>query len=88
MSFITFAGVVAFITSLIGLIPQIIKSLKTKSTQDLSMTMLINYVVCSLAWIVYGAGTESFFVISSNIIGLLISMMLIFVKRYYDAQTN
>ncbi|KTD78776.1 SemiSWEET family sugar transporter [Legionella waltersii] len=88
MTIITLSGIIAFITSFIGLLPQIIKSLKTKSTQDLSMIMLVNYVVCSLAWIIYGSGTESFFVISSNVIGLLVSAVLIFIKRYYDAQPN
>ncbi|EEZ97059.1 conserved hypothetical protein [Legionella longbeachae D-4968] len=82
------SGVVAFITSFIGLLPQIVKSLKTQSTQDLSMMMLINYLVCSLAWIIYGSSTNSFFVISSNVVGLLISLLLILLKRHYDARCN
>ncbi|WP_031563992.1 SemiSWEET family sugar transporter [Legionella wadsworthii] len=88
MSLVLFSGTVAFITSFIGLLPQIIKSLKTRSTQDLSMIMLINYLICSLAWIIYGSGTNSFFVISSNIVGLIVSLILIFLKRYYDARCN
>ncbi|MBS0635465.1 MAG: PQ-loop repeat-containing protein [Verrucomicrobia bacterium] len=79
-----FSGVIACVTSFIGLFPQIYKSLKTKSASDISMTMLINYLVCSLAWIVYGSASESFFVLSSNIIGLLSATILIFQKRYYD----
>lgn len=86
MSLIMCSGIVAFVTSFIGLLPQIIKSIKTKSTQDLSMLMLINYLICSIAWIIYGSGTNSFFVISSNIAGLLISLLLILLKRRYDAQ--
>lgn len=86
MSFlIMVSGIIALVTSFIGLLPQIVKSLKTQSTEDLSLIMLINYAVCSLAWIIYGAGTASFFVLSANIIGLIVSMILIFMKRYYDA---
>ncbi|ARB93157.1 SemiSWEET family sugar transporter [Legionella longbeachae] len=88
MSIVMLSGVVAFITSFIGLLPQIVKSLKTQSTQDLSMMMLINYLVCSLAWIIYGSSTNSFFVISSNVVGLLISLLLILLKRHYDARCN
>ncbi|KTC80598.1 SemiSWEET family sugar transporter [Legionella cherrii] len=88
MSIVMFSGVIAFITSFIGLLPQIIKSLKTRSTQDLSMIMLINYLVCSVAWIIYGSSTDSFFVISSNVVGLIVSVLLIFLKRHYDARCN
>ncbi|KTD56911.1 MtN3/saliva family protein [Legionella sainthelensi] len=86
MSIVMLSGVVAFITSFIGLLPQIVKSLKTRSTQDISMMMLINYLVCSLAWIIYGSSTNSFFVISSNVVGLIISLLLILLKRHYDAR--
>ncbi|HHT0593361.1 TPA: SemiSWEET family sugar transporter [Legionella anisa] len=88
MSIVLFSGIVAFITSFIGLLPQIIKSLKTKSTQDLSMIMLINYLICSIAWIIYGSSTDSFFVISSNVVGLLVSLLLILLKKHYDARSN
>lgn len=88
MSIVLFSGSVAFITSFIGLLPQIVKSLKTRSTQDLSMIMLINYLICSLAWIIYGSTTDSFFVISSNIVGLVVSLLLILLKRHYDARCN
>ncbi|AWN75584.1 SemiSWEET family transporter [Legionella anisa] len=88
MSIVLFSGIVAFITSFIGLLPQIIKSLKTKSTQDLSMIMLINYLICSVAWIIYGSSTDSFFVISSNVVGLLVSLLLILLKKHYDARSH
>ncbi len=80
------SGSLAFITSFIGFLPQIYKAIQTKSTDDLSMTMLINYLVCSIAWIIYGSSTESFFVLSSNIVGLVTSVILIIQKRYYDAK--
>ena len=79
------SGIVALITSFIGLLPQVIKSLKTKSTADLSMLMLINYLICSLAWILYGLGTTSFFVLMANVAGFVISLLLIVMKKRYDA---
>jgi len=85
VNIVVLSGTIAFITSLIGLLPQIIKALKTKSTQDISMLMVINYLLCSFAWIVYGAYTDSLFVLASNVIGLLTCCILILQKRYYDA---
>lgn len=86
MSMITISGTLALITSFIGLLPQIVKTLKTKSTRDISMVMLINYALCSIAWIVYGGLTDSMFVFSSNVLGLIISLWLIILKRLYDAR--
>lgn len=88
MSIVMFSGIIAFTTSFIGLLPQIVKSLKTRSTQDLSMMMLINYLICSIAWIIYGSSTNSFFVISSNVVGLIVSILLILLKRHYDARCH
>ncbi|WP_454784507.1 SemiSWEET family sugar transporter [Legionella sp. WA2024007413] len=88
MSIVMLSGMIAFITSFIGLLPQIIKSLKTRSTQDLSMIMLINYLICSVAWIIYGSSTDSFFVTSSNVVGLIVSLLLILLKRHYDTRCN
>lgn len=82
-----FFGTIAFLTSFVGLIPQIIKSLQTRSTKDLSMVMLINYLICSCAWIVYGWIVDSQFVIASNVVGLATCLILMTQKRRYDAET-
>ena len=87
MSVVFLSGTLALITSFIGLLPQVFKALKTKSTQDISMLMLLNYTLCSFAWVIYGSNTDSFFVTCSNVIGLLVSLALIFLKRYYDTRS-
>jgi MtN3 and saliva related transmembrane protein len=80
-----FFGVIATITSFVGLFPQIYKTYKTKSAHDLSMIMLLNYLICSFAWIIYGSYTNSTFVIYSNVIGLISSIISILQKKYYDS---
>ncbi len=85
MNFIeNFFGTAALITSIIGLLPQVYKSFKTKSTDDLSMVMLMNYLVCSLSWIMYGICMKSMFVVWSNVVGLITSSVSILMKRKYD----
>jgi len=81
---INVSGLIASITSVIGLTPQIYKTYKTKSAQDLSSLMLWNYFICSLAWIIYGNYTDSSFVTISNIIGLVSCVISIMQKKYYD----
>lgn len=84
MNIINFFGTVAMITSLIGLAPQIYKNYITKSANDLSMIMLLNYLICSIAWVIYGAGTNSSFVVYSNIFGTITCLVSILQKIYYD----
>jgi MtN3 and saliva related transmembrane protein len=88
VSILFISGAIAFITSFVGLLPQIFKTLKTKSSQDLSMLMLVNYFICSMAWIVYGGTTGSMVVLASNVLGLIVSIALILLKMKYDARIN
>jgi len=84
VNLVDFFGYIAMITSIIGLAPQIYKTYKSKSSKDISMSMLFNYFTCSLAWIGYGTLTGSTFVVYSNVLGLLTSIISIVQKRYYD----
>ncbi len=79
-------GLLALVTTIVGLLPQLYKTYITKSARDLSMLMLVNYFVCSASWIGYGFCQGSIFVILSNIAGLIISVILIAQKHYYDGK--
>lgn len=71
---------VAIFTSIVSLIPQLYKTYKSRSAEDLSMCMLINFFICSLSWIAYGVITESLSVWLSNLIMIIFSALLIFFK--------
>lgn len=79
-----FFGMIALITSMVGLLPQVYKSWRTRSAKDLSVLMLVNYFVCSIAWIVYGAYTDTIFVLLSNVLGVLSCIILMVQKYCYD----
>lgn len=81
-----FFGTLAFVTTLVGLIPQVAKAYQTKSTTDLSMLMILNCLICSLAWIVYGWVVDSAFVLYSNVVGVVTSGILSVQKWVYDAR--
>lgn len=81
-----FFGYVALITSLIGLLPQVYKAYVTKSTADISVLMLSNYLLCSVAWIAYSYYQQLVVVMLSNVVGLVISLISIMQKYYYDTR--
>lgn len=83
-----FFGMIAFITSIVGLFPQVYKALQTRSTKDISMLMLLNFLICSFAWIVYGAYTASFYVEASNVLGLLSCVILMSLKYFFDTKSG
>ncbi|MDR1551252.1 MAG: hypothetical protein LBS14_01050 [Holosporaceae bacterium] len=83
-----FSGTIALITSIVGLLPQVYKSYRTKSTADISMLMLMNYLVCSLAWTIHGICSGSVFVVYSNVVGTILSIAAIAQKVVYDKNSR
>ncbi len=47
-------GFLAAFRSTVSLIPQIIKTFRTKSAEDVSFFMLVNFLMTSLLWLLYG----------------------------------
>ncbi|MBE6447501.1 MAG: hypothetical protein E7015_03400 [Alphaproteobacteria bacterium] len=79
-------GTIAMLTAIIGLLPQIVKSYKTKSTDDISMIMLWNYLIGSVAWVVHGICINSAYVVWSNVLGGIVSAISIYQKFLYDTR--
>jgi MtN3 and saliva related transmembrane protein len=76
-------GFLATITSTISLIPQVVKTFKTKSTEDLSMLMLWNFLGSSILWLIYGILINSWAIVSSNFILTVFSCWLLILKFKY-----
>ena len=77
-------GFLAAFTSTISLVPQIYKTYKSRSTQDLSYLMLINFFVTSGLWIAYGLMLDSIAVWGANLIMLFFSFILLGFKYRYE----
>jgi MtN3 and saliva related transmembrane protein len=81
-----FIGFIALSTSTISLLPQIYRTYKTKSVEDISLLMLINFLVCSISWIVYGILTDTISVWLTNCIMTIFSIVLLVLKLKYKSQ--
>ena len=84
ISFIGIVGFIASFTSIISLLPQIHKTYTSKSCQDVSLLMLVNFFISSLSWVVYGILTETQSVWITNIIMLLFSLIILYMKIRYS----
>ncbi|QVL56887.1 MAG: PQ-loop repeat-containing protein [Simkaniaceae bacterium] len=76
-------SLIASITSIFSLIPQIIKIYKSRSSKDLSLMMLINFLVCSLSWVAYGFLTQTETVWITNLVMTVFTIILIIFKIRY-----
>ncbi len=80
MSWIEWVGHLgAFMTS-VTFIPQVYKVWKTKSVNDLSLTMMFIVFISTLVWLTYAIALMLWPVIVANSIVSLLSLLLIYFK--------
>lgn len=70
-------GIVAGVLTSVAMLPQLIKVLKEKNTEDLSLGMLIVLVTGLSLWIWYGILKTEWPIILSNAFAVLVNISLI-----------
>ncbi|MEA5001248.1 MAG: SemiSWEET transporter [Endomicrobiaceae bacterium] len=88
MIFIEILGYVSATLTTIAFIPQILKTLKTKSAKDVSMGMFALFSTGVFLWIIYGFLTGSKPVFIANIVIFCLALTQIILKIKYDKQSN
>ena len=64
-------------------VPQVYKTWKTKSAENLSLTMLFLFFMGISLWFTYGIFVDSIAMIVTNSITAVLSMLLIYFKFKY-----
>lgn len=82
--FISVIGVLASIFSLSSTVPQIVKGLKTKKLDDLSVWLILSLIVGLSLWVVYGVGRSDLVIIGGNTVGVSLNVVLLFLKFKYS----
>lgn len=76
-------GLTASVLLSVSAVPQIVRSLRTKQTGDLSLTMILLFLIGFCLWIVYGWLIRSLPVIITNTVSLGSMLVALYVKRRY-----
>ncbi|AXT62237.1 hypothetical protein D1816_18340 [Aquimarina sp. AD10] len=76
-------GLVAAVLTTSSFLPQVYKTWKTKSTESLSMTMLLIFVTGVLCWLVYGFLISSLPIVLANFITAISGFLLLYFKYRY-----
>lgn len=83
MNYINVLGYFAGILVVISLLPQFIKSWKTKSTADISLWRYVIYVVGLILWVIYAIVIKNGPVALTNGVGLIIASSILYLKVKY-----
>ena len=79
-------GAVAATLTMFGFVPQIAKIHKTRSVEDVSLTMLIQYSIGIFLWMVYGIYLQNNILIISNLVSF--STLVLAVGLYLKYRKN
>ena len=81
---IEFFGYIAAILTTAAFLPQLIKTLKTKKAEDVSLITLIMFICGVGFWIIYGYKISSAPILLANIITLILNLSILISKLYYS----
>lgn len=80
---ITIIGLIAGTCTTLSFLPQVLKTMKTKQTKDISMAMYIVLAAGLFTWIIYGILTSALPVILANAFSLTCAVIILILKMKY-----
>ena len=83
-NYIDFFGFLAALLTTIAFLPQLYKTWKTKSADDVSLTMLIVFIIGLFCWIFYGLKINSIPIVVANIITFIFNFSILILKITYS----
>jgi MtN3 and saliva related transmembrane protein len=79
-------GLLATAFTVASTIPQIIKAIRTKDTEDVSIRFLIVLIVGLFLWVIYGVGKSDIIIVLGNSIGVSLNVCMIVLKLIYSRE--
>ncbi len=83
METLEIVGYLAGLLVAISLVPQVVKSWRTKSTKDISLGWTVIYIAGLLLWVVYSLGIASWPLFVTNNVELGLAVFLLAMKLKY-----
>ena len=77
-------GIIATAFAVSSTLPQIIKTLKTKKSDDLSIWLVLVLITGLAFWVLYGIAKRDIVLIGGNSIAVLLNSIMLFLKIKYS----
>ncbi|BAQ66910.1 SemiSWEET transporter [Geminocystis sp. NIES-3709] len=84
MELVTIIGLMAGSLTTISFLPQVIKTWRSKSAKDISLSMFLSFCLGVLLWIIYGFLLGELPIIIANFITLVLAGTILFFKLKYQ----
>ena len=83
MNWTQIIGLAAWVCTEISLVPQVIKTIKEKEAEDVSLTMLLVLGTGLALWIVYGIRRSDLPIVATNSFSLLVNITMVILRIKY-----
>ena len=83
LNYIDLFGFLAALLTTIAFLPQLYKTWRTKSADDVSLVMLILFITGLVCWIIYGLKINSIPILIANIITFIFNFSILVLKISY-----
>lgn len=77
-------GISATLFSVSSTLPQIIKGLRTKQMDDVSIWLIVALIVGLSLWVIYGVVKIDIVIAGGNSVGVLLNLVLLVLKLRYS----
>ena len=81
-------GFIAGLFTTVGIVPQVWRLFKLKSSREISLTFTLVFLAGGLCWLVYGIALNLPPVIIWNAISVLLMALMLYAKIKYSKGTN
>ena len=77
---VEFFGYFAAILTTLAFLPQLIKTIRTKKAEDVSLITLVMFLIGVLSWIIYGYKISSTPILIANVITFILNLLILIFK--------
>ena len=81
-------GFIAAVLTTVAFLPQLIKTYRTKSADDVSFSMLIMFIIGLVFWIIYAFKAKALPVLLANLITLILNTSILILKILFSKDIN
>ena len=87
-NYIDLFGFSAALLTTIAFLPQLFKTWRTQSAEDVSLIMLILFIIGLICWIIYGSEIHSTPIVVANFVTFIFNFSILILKLSYNKETN
>lgn len=81
---IALIGILATVFAVSSTVPQIIKGIKTKKMDDVSVWLIMALIMGLSLWVVYGVAKNDIVIAGGNLVGVSLNGILLLLKIKYS----